>query len=214
VGRTQTVVYFLHHLVNEGAIPPLPVYVDSPLSTNVTEVFRAHPECYDLEALRFLEKHRDPFGFGRLTYVRDVEASKALNDLRTPCVIIAASGMMESGRVLHHLKNLAADSRNTVLIVGYQAENTLGRRVQEHAETIKVFGEERPLRAEVAEISGFSGHADGQELAGFLDHFRSPPAHTFLVHGEEDQAGAMQARLRGMGFPRVEVPGPGERFAV
>ena len=214
VGRTQNVVYFLHQLTLEGRIPNLPVFVDSPLSANVTEVFRKHPECYDRETLKFLESQRDPFGFARLTYVREVEASKALNELTAPAVIISASGMMESGRVIHHLKFLAPNPRNTILIVGYQAENTLGRRVADRVETIKLFGDEYPLRAEVEEISGLSGHADRDELLRFLGHLRRKPDHTFLVHGEESQSLKFAERLRERGFPRVEVPFPGQRFEV
>ncbi|HVR72704.1 MAG TPA: MBL fold metallo-hydrolase [Planctomycetota bacterium] len=214
VGRTQTLVYYLNLLYMERAVPPMPVFVDSPLSTNVTDVFRAHPECYDVETLGFLEDRLDPFGFSRLTYIRDVEASKALNDLRTPCIIISASGMMESGRVLHHLKNLAPDGRNTILIVGFMAEHTLGRRVVERPPAIKVFGEEYPLRAQVAEVSGLSGHADRDELTKFFGRLETPPRHTFLVHGEEPQARSFAEHLRRRGFPSVEVPEPGARYTV
>lgn len=214
VGRTQNVVFLLHQLILEGRIPKLPVFVDSPLSANVTEVFRRHPECYDAETLRFLESNKDPFGFARLTYVRDVEASKALNDLKTSAVIISASGMMESGRVLHHLKLIAPDTRNTILVVGYQAEHTLGRRVVDRVETIKIFGEEYPLRCEVAEVSGLSGHADRDELIDFLSHLRRKPDHTFLVHGEENQSLKLAESLRQEGYPRVEVPFPGQRFEI
>jgi metallo-beta-lactamase family protein len=214
VGRTQTIVYYLHQLAVERRIPPLPVFVDSPLAVNVTEVFRRHPECYDEETHRFLAGKTDAFGFHKLTYVRDAEASKALNDLPVPCLIIAASGMMESGRVLHHLKRIAPDPRSTILIVGFMAEHTLGRRVEERVPSIRVYGEEYPLRAEVLSISGFSGHADAREMVAFLGRLRKPPASTFLVHGEEPQARELAARLKERGFPRVEVPAPGERFEV
>ncbi len=214
VGRTQNVVYFLNQLTHEGKIPSLPVFVDSPLSANVTEVFRNHPECYDSETLKFLEQERDPFGFSRLTYVRDAEASKALNAITTPCIIIAASGMMEAGRVIHHLKHIAPNPKNTILIVGYMAENTLGRRVEERAPTIKLFGEEYPLKAAVCEVSGLSGHADRDELLKFLGHFRVKPDYTFLVHGEEVQSLSFAERLREHNFSRVEVPFPGQRFEI
>lgn len=214
VGRTQNVVFYLHQLTLEGKIPSLPIFVDSPLSANVTDVFRAHPECYDAETLKFIESRRDPFGFGRLTYVREAEASKALNGMATPCIIIAASGMMESGRVLHHLKWIAPDPRNTILIVGFMAEHTLGRRVKERQPVIKLFGEEYPLRAQVREVSGLSGHADRDELLGFLGRFRRKPDHAFLVHGEEDQSLKFADHLRNAGFPRVEVPFPGQSFEI
>ena len=214
VGRTQTLVYYLHQLAGERKTPALPIFVDSPLSTNVTNVFRAHPECYDPEALEFLARQQDPFGFDRLTYVRDLDASKALNDVTTPCVIISASGMMESGRILHHLKRIGPDRKSTILIVGFMAENTLGRRIEEKVEFIKVFGEEFPLRAEVATISGLSGHADRNELSRFLGGFARPPARTFVVHGEENQALGFAEHLRAQGFPSVDVPAPGEKFEV
>jgi metallo-beta-lactamase family protein len=149
-----------------------------------------------------------------LTYIREVEASKALNDLASPCIINAASGMMESGRVLHHLKRIAPDPRSAILIVGFMAEHTLGRRVEERVPSIKLFGEEFPLRAEVTSIPGLSGHADRDELAAFLGKLEKPPIAAFLVHGEEPQALAFADRLRGLGFPRVEVPERGQRFKI
>lgn len=214
VGRTQTLVYHLHRLYEERLLPPEPIYVDSPLAVNATEVFRAHPECYDEETLRFLANDADPFGFRLLTYVRSLEESKALNDAEGPCVIISASGMMESGRVLHHLKRVAPDPRNSILIVGYMAENTLGRRVEERVPEIRVFGEEFPLRAEVHSVPGLSGHADRQELLEFLGHLRRPPEVTFLVHGEESEAFSLAEALRKRGFPRVEIPKPHEKFRI
>ena len=214
VGRTQRLVYHLNSLFNDGKLPPLPIFVDSPLSTNVTRVFRDHPECYDDEALRLVETDHDPFGFYRLTYTRDVEASKALNQLRIPCVIISASGMCEAGRVIHHLKRIAPDSASTILVVGYMAPHTLGRRIVERVDKVRLYGDEYPLRAHVETTSGLSGHADRDELLEFLGHLDEPPERTFLVHGEEDQAVAFAEHLRGRGFPRVDVPAPEESFKV
>lgn len=213
VGRTQRLVHDLHQLTLAGRLPKVPIYVDSPLAVDVTEVFRDHPECYDAELTSFSRK-ADPFGFSRLTYVRDVEASKALNRLPGPCVIIAASGMCEGGRVLHHLKRVAPDPASTILIVGFMAVHTLGRRIAERAPVIKVFGDEYPLRAKVETISGLSAHADRDELLAYLGHLERPPEHTFLVHGEEDQSTALAASLRERGFPAVDVPAPGDRFEV
>lgn len=212
VGRTQTVVYYLHELFLEKRLPPSPIFVDSPLAVNATEVFRAHPECYDEETLEFLERNYDPFGFDRLTYVQSLAESKRLNDLVIPCVIISASGMMEAGRVLHHLKRICVDERNTILIVGYMAENTLGRRVEEKAESIRVFGEDFPLKAEVVGLSGLSGHADRDELLEFLGHLGKPPRSTFLVHGEESPLEHFGGLLRERGWPRVEIPSRGETY--
>ena len=214
VGRTQTVVMRLHELFNAGDLPPMPIYVDSPLSANVTSVFRAHPECYDKETMRFLQRSLDPFGFHRLTYIRDVAASKALNVNPTPCVIIASSGMMEAGRVIHHLKTIAPNERNTILLVGFMAAHTLGRRVAERVPTIRLFGEEYPLRAKVVSLSGFSSHADRDELLEFYGHLKEPPKHTFLVHGEESQSEAFAEALHGAGFPKVDVPSSGDVFEL
>ncbi len=216
VGRTQNLVYVLHKLFVEGSLPPLRIYVDSPLSTKATMVYRAHPECYDRETGEaFLSERRDPFGFSRLTYVTSVEHSKALNDVKEPCVIVASSGMCEAGRILHHLKHGVGDARNTILIVGFQAENTLGRRFVERAPKVRIYGEEHAVRAEVAKMNGLSAHADRE---GLLDVFRrlARPAATraFLVHGEEPQALALSARLReGLGV-EAAVPSRGERFEV
>lgn len=210
VGRTQRLVYHLHELFLAGDLPPMPIFVDSPLSANVTEVFRNHPECYDRDALDFLDENVDPLGFRRLTYIRDAEASKALNGLRSPCVLIAASGMCEAGRVLHHLKYIAPDKKNTILIVGFMAEHTLGRRIAEKAPSIKIYGEEYALQARVESISGLSAHADRDELLDYFSALERPPAKTFLVHGEEGPAMAFAESLRDRGFPSVEVPKAGD----
>ena len=215
VGRTQELVYALHHLTEARQIPDVPIFVDSPLSVNVTEIFRLHPECYDEEVNEFLaeiERH-DPFGFHRLTYVRSVERSKELNFLREPAVIISASGMCEAGRILHHLKNNIEDPRNTVLIVGWQAPHTLGRRLVEKQPVVKIFGEEYKLKATVKSISGFSAHADRNELLSYaqtLDPSRLKA--TFVVHGEDAASEALAEGLRNLGIGRVFVPHLGDEF--
>jgi metallo-beta-lactamase family protein len=215
VGRTQELVYALHHLTEARQIPDVPIFVDSPLSVNVTEIFRLHPECYDEEVNEFLTEteQRDPFGFHRLTYVRSVERSKELNFLREPAVIISASGMCEAGRILHHLKNNIEDSRNTILIVGWQAPHTLGRRLVEKQPVVKIFGEEYKLKATVKSISGFSAHADRNELLSYaqtLDPSRLRAA--FVVHGEEAASEALAEGLRNLGIGRVVVPHLGDEF--
>ena len=214
VGRTQTVVYHLHHLFNAGQLPPVPIFVDSPLSANVTDVFRRHPECYDEATAEFLSKKEDPFGFGRLVYTRSAEESKALNDRPGPFITVAASGMCESGRVLHHLRHVAPRPENLILLVGYMAESTLGRRIQEGAKTIRVYGDEFPVKAEVKMISGLSGHADRDELLKFFSGLRAPPRRTFLVHGEEDQSQGLAKTLAARGWKDVLVPAPGDRFTL
>jgi metallo-beta-lactamase family protein len=217
VGRTQELVYALHRLTEGRDIPEMPIFVDSPLSVNVTEVFRLHPECYDKELQEFMtaDNHRDPFGFRRLTYIRSVEASKELNFLRQPAIIISASGMCEAGRILHHLKNNIEDPRNTVVIVGWQAPDTLGRRLVERQPMVKIFGEEYALKARVETINGFSAHADRAEL---LDYARQLGASNlksiFVVHGEEASSLALADGLRELGAEHTMVPKPGEEFEL
>ena len=217
VGRTQELVYALHRMTEARKIPELPIFVDSPLSVNVTEIFRLHPECYDEEVNEFLTmaRRRDPFGFHRLTYVRSTERSKELNFLREPAIIISASGMCEAGRILHHLKNNVEDPRNTVLIVGWQAPHTLGRRLVEGQSTVKIFGEEYSLKARVETINGFSAHADRNEL---LDYARQLGAKrlksAFVVHGEEASSQALAYGLNSLGVEKAIVPQPGEEFEL
>jgi metallo-beta-lactamase family protein len=217
VGRTQELVYALHHLTEARKIPNLPIFVDSPLSVNVTEIFRLHPECYDQEVNEFLAEtqQRDPFGFSRLTYIRSTERSKELNFLREPAIIISASGMCEAGRILHHLKNNIEDPRNTVLIVGWQAPDTLGRRLVERQSTVKIFGEEYSLKARVETINGFSAHADRNEL---LDYARELGAErlksAFVVHGEEASSQALAYGLNSLGVEQAIVPQQGDEFEL
>jgi metallo-beta-lactamase family protein len=217
VGRTQELVYALHQLTEARKLPALPIFVDSPLAVNVTEIFRLHPECYDEQVKAFLEEsgRRDPFGFHRLEYVRAVEDSKELNFLREPAVIISASGMAEAGRILHHLKNNVEDPRSTVLIVGWQAPHTLGRRLVERQPRVRIFGEEYDLRAQVKTINGFSAHADRSEL---LDYVRQVEPRglkgVFVVHGEEPASLALADGIRSLGVKQVAVPRRGEVFEL
>jgi metallo-beta-lactamase family protein len=211
VGRTQTLVYQLHLLTEERRIPELPIFVDSPLAINVTEIFRLHPECYDEEASDFVARNDDPFGFGRLRYARSVAESKALNDLNEPAIIISASGMAEAGRILHHLRNNIPDPRNTVLLVGFQAEHTLGRKILERRPQVPIFGEMVPLRAQVETIDGYSAHADREELLAWVRAVRGERLRrVFIVHGEEEESQGLATALRGLGGLQVEVPQLGE----
>jgi metallo-beta-lactamase family protein len=183
--------------------------VDSPLAVNVTEVFRLHPECYDDELNEFIRsgRNRDPFGFHRLTYVRATEKSKELNFLREPAIIISASGMCEAGRILHHLKNNIEDPRNTVLIVGWQAPHTLGRRLVERRPLVKIFGEEYSLKARVETINGFSAHADRTGLLHYAQQLGGDLIRkAFVVHGEEPSSLALADGLRDLGLQDVRVP--------
>jgi metallo-beta-lactamase family protein len=191
VGRTQQLVLLLHQLMNAASIPSLPIFVDSPLAVNATEVFRKHPECFDEEARQFLTDGQDPFGFRRLTYIRDVNESKKLNDLHGPCVIISASGMCEGGRILHHLRNNIGDPRNTVLITGFQAEYTLGRKILDGNPEVPIFGEPVRVRAEVRSLEELSGHADQKELIEWMRPIAGRLKKVFLVHGEAAQVEAL-----------------------
>ncbi len=210
VGRTQQLVYTLHQLADAGDIPRLPVYVDSPLAIDVTGVFRSHPECYDDETREFIMQadggQRDPFHFSDLTYTRRVEESKKLNFLREPAIIISASGMAESGRILHHLKNNIEDPKNTVLITGWQAENTLGRKLVDGVPVVRIFGEEYHNNAHTEVINGFSGHADRDELLDWVGAMKRKPQRVFLVHGEEAAATALADDLRQRFTLRADVP--------
>jgi metallo-beta-lactamase family protein len=216
LGRTQELVYILHELFNDGSLPEIPIYVDSPLSVNVTEVFRLHPECFDEETRQaFLSNHQDPFGFHRLRYIRNVEESKKLNTTKEPCIIISASGMCEAGRILHHLANNISDPRNTILVVGYMAENTLGRRLVERRPSVKIFGDEHSLKAEVVIMNGFSAHADKNELMEYFNALnRTRLQKVFIVHGEQDQSESLAKTMQESGFENAIVPELGEKIEI
>lgn len=209
VGRTQELIYNLHSLVDEAAIPSIPIYVDSPLAIDTTTVFEMHPETFD-QSENMVRKVKELFDFPLVHYTRDVEESKALNSLNGPAIIIAASGMAEAGRILHHLAHGAGDPRNTILIVGFQAEHTLGRRIVERAPVLKIFGEEVPLKANVEVLNGYSAHADRTELASWLDRVKagSPElSSVWLVHGEPEAQDVLQAALTAKGYS-VSCPEP------
>ncbi|MBI5472758.1 MAG: MBL fold metallo-hydrolase [Ignavibacteriae bacterium] len=213
VGRTQEIVYVLHNLSEQGKIDNLPVFVDSPLSINVTNVFKTHPECFDEETHRILKQPRnnDPFGFARLTYIRDVNMSKELNDRKGPYIIISAQGMCEAGRILHHLSNSITDPKNMVIIVGYQAEHTLGKRLVMKEPVVNIFGEPHELKAEVVVLNSFSGHADRNELLEYTHRFdRRRLRQTFLVHGDFDQSEKLAAGMTEAGMSRVSIPERGD----
>jgi metallo-beta-lactamase family protein len=197
VGRTQQLVLLLHQLMNQNRLPAVPIFVDSPLAVDVTEVFRAHPECFDERINKDLHSGEDPFGFKRLTYIRDVNESKKLNDRKGPFVVISASGMCEAGRILHHLRNNIGDSRNTVLLTGYQAENTLGRKLRDGWKSVRIFGIPEQVEAEVASLDELSAHADGEELLGWMKPMVPRLKKVFLVHGEPSQSAALADAIRG-----------------
>jgi metallo-beta-lactamase family protein len=213
VGRTQEIVFRLDELANEGRLPPIPVFVDSPLAVDVTEIFRAHPECYDDDLREYMATDPNPFGFARLTYVRDVEDSKRLNASRLPMVIISASGMCEAGRILHHLRNNVEDPRNTILIVGFCAPSTLGRRIVEREPEVRIFGEPYHLRAQVEVMNEYSAHADEPELVRFVGHLDPDRLRKiFLVHGDPPRQEALGLALTAAGYTRPEAPSRGDAW--
>jgi metallo-beta-lactamase family protein len=215
VGRTQEILYDFHRLTHAKAVPPIPIVLDSPLAIAVTSVFATHPDAYDVRE-ELVATGEDLFDYGQLEFTRDTEASKALNERRGPMVIVAASGMAESGRILHHLAHSAPDPKNTILIVGFQAEHTLGRRIVERQPMLKIFGEEVPLRARVEILNGYSAHADRGELRRWLDAVRgksrqAPAVH--LVHGEPLAQDALASTLRQDGYT-VTTPERGTRVSL
>ena len=218
LGRTQELVYRLDRLAETDVLPPIHVYVDSPLAVNLTEVFRLHPECYNSELLEALarEPDHDPLGFPRLHYIRSTEDSKKLNGLQEPAIIISASGMCEGGRILHHLKQNIQDSRTTVLFVGYQAEHTLGRKLLEGQDPVPIFGEDCSVKAQIRKIESYSAHADRSELLDWVAKTQAKGnlKHIFLVHGEEEAAFALADALKQRSSVPVAVPEQGQSFEL
>ena len=214
IGRTQQLVLLLHQLTKEKRVPNIPIFVDSPLAINVTQVHRDHPECFDEETREYLLHGEDPFGFSRLQYIREAADSKKLNDLHGPFVVISASGMAEQGRILHHLRNNIEDPRNTVLITGFQAQDTLGRKLVEKWPEVRIFGEPMRVRAEISSLDELSAHADQAELLDWVRPLAPFLRKVFLVHGEPQQAETFAKLLHSTYNLEVAVPGPGQSFEV
>lgn len=204
VGRTQQIVYTLHQLTLAGDLPRVPIFVDSPLSVNATEVYRLHPECFNESIYRFLREKENPFGMENLTYIREAAHSRKLNDLRDPAIIISASGMAEAGRIRHHLANNIGNPANLILFIGYCAAHTLGAQILAGQDPVNIFGEPHPVKAQVASLDSFSGHADKHELARYVSALQGDMRKIFVIHGEEAQALAFAQALRGM-KPKAEV---------
>ena len=212
VGRTQQLVLLLHELTNARRIVNIPIFVDSPLAINVTAVHRAHPECFDAGTQAYLDHGENPFGFQRLQYVRDAAESKKLNDLHGPFVVISASGMCEQGRILHHLRNSIEDPRNTVLITGFQAENTLGRKLVQKQAEVRIFGEPMRVRAEIQNLDSLSAHADQKELLEWIKPLGPALRQVFLVHGEPKQSAALANALHSAWQLDAQAPALGQSF--
>ncbi|OQB90246.1 MAG: Ribonuclease [Verrucomicrobia bacterium ADurb.Bin118] len=215
VGRTQQVVYTLHQFTNAGRLPRVPIFVDSPLSVNATEVYRLHPECFNDETYAFLREKANPFGMENLTYIREVAHSMKLNDLTEPAIIISASGMAEGGRIRHHLKNNVGDPKNLVLFVGYCAEHTLGAQLLAGRNPVNIFGEPVTVRAQIASIDAFSGHADKHELRRYVEKLDGDIRQIAVIHGEEAQCLAFAETLQTLRpHAQVVVPQLGDTLSV
>ena len=215
VGRTQQIVYTLHQLSDEGRLSRVPIYVDSPLSVNATEVYRLHPECFNEDIYRFLREKENPFGMENLTYIRELAHSMKLNDLKGAAIIISASGMCEAGRIRHHLKNHIGNPNNLILFIGYCAEHTLGAQILSGQNPVNIFAEPYPVRARIASIDSFSGHADRNELKHYVEQLDGRIQTIFVVHGEETQALAFSDTLRAMKpHTDVIVPEVGQAFEI
>lgn len=215
VGRTQEVVYSLNTLYNAGRLPRVDIYVDSPLSVNATNIFRLHTECFNRDVQEVMLSDPDPFGFNSLFYITEVEHSKRLNDIREPVIIISSSGMMEAGRVKHHLANSISNPANTVLAVGYCAPSTLGARILGGAEEVSIHGNSYQVRADIEKIESYSGHGDYREMADYLSCQDSARLQKlFLVHGEYETQVKYQAYLGSKGFRNIEIPAYGKSFSV
>jgi len=216
IGRTQEIVFVLNDLYNQRRLPKIDVFVDSPLSVNATEIFRMHPECMNEDVKQVLKYDPDPFGFNSLHYIKNVDESKALNDYLKPCIIISSSGMLEAGRVKHHVANNISNWRNTILIVGYCSPTSLGARIQEPGlREISIFGNYHPVLAKIAKIEAFSGHGDYNEMKAFLScQDTQLIKRTFLVHGEYEVQQSYQKELEKAGFHDIEIPVAGQEFVL
>jgi metallo-beta-lactamase family protein len=225
-GRTQELLYTLHEIYNENELPRVPIWVDSPLATNITQVFGEHPELYDQETHEtFLQKGQNPFQSDQIHFTKSVEESMTLNREQNPHIVVAASGMCEAGRILHHLRHRIHDSKNTILIVGYMAQHTLGRRILEQgleyeksgrkgpAPIMRFLNKDYPLEARVARLGGFSAHADKNEMLRFVKESNLNIKKIALVHGEKEQTLAFAETLKGEGF-NVVVPRRGETVGI
>lgn len=213
VGRTQGILYALNQLRLKGRFPPTPVFVDSPLALKATEIYTEHRQCYDDEASDLLRQGIDPINFPELNFIETPTQSKALNDLPGPMIIIAASGMCEGGRILHHLRHAVTDPRNIILIVGFQAENTLGRRIVEHTSPLRILGDEFELNARVHTINALSAHADRPAISHWLSEIKGPQLQrVFAVHGDSERVAAACDLVRELGIKEVVAPVAGQKF--
>lgn len=219
VGRTQELIYEITKMNASGKLPKFQVYVDSPLSVNATAIFKLHPECFDEETFELIASGVDVFGLDNVKYIKEVAESKKLNATKKPCMIISASGMCEAGRILHHLANNVGNPKNTIMIIGYMAENTLGRQLVKASDKqnykVKIFGEEHTVKASVKILNAFSAHADSGETLDYLKQFdKNKIKKLFLVHGESPQQDNLKMILNSNGFKNIEIPSRGQEFEL
>lgn len=214
VGRTQEIVYMLDQLVHENLLPNVPVYVDSPLAVNATRIFEMHPECFDKDILTYMQNDPNPFGFDNLRYTRSAEESKSIN-AKKGCIVISAAGMINAGRVKHHVFNAIENPDNTILMVGYCADNTPGGQLQRGAETIRLFGEYKQVNAKIEKMNSFSAHGDYREMIDYLHtQEKSKLKKLMLVHGDKDALNGFQGRLQAEGYHNVEIPQLGDEIEL
>jgi metallo-beta-lactamase family protein len=214
VGRTQEIVYMLDRLSNEGRLPRIPVFVDSPLAVNATQVFVNHPECFDDDVNRYMLEDENPFGFNDLFYIRNTEGSKKLNQMDKPCIIISASGMMNAGRIRHHLLNNIENSRNTFLIVGYCSPNTPGGQLRAGARSLYIMGQNKQVLADIETMDSFSAHGDRIEMLDFLQNQKTSCRKIWLVHGTIDRQEKWRDYLLQHGMKAVEIPSLGDEETI
>jgi metallo-beta-lactamase family protein len=211
LGRTQEIVHSLDRLESAGKLPAIKVFVDSPLSTNATEIVRSFPEHFNARLLKYMEKDSNPFGFSRLYYVREAKYSKQINTLKEPCIIISASGMAEAGRIMHHLANNIEDKNNTILFVGYCEPSTLGGRLRAGADKVRIYGVEHEVKARVEVMDSYSAHGDYKEMIEYLSCQQAHLIkHLFLVHGRNDVQQEFKGHLEQAGFHHISIPKKGD----
>ena len=215
LGRTQEIVYTLDRLRHFGKLPSIPVYVDSPLSVNATDIMRRHKKSFNKEVQKYLQNDEDPFGFNTLHYISKSEDSKKLNRKNDPCIIISSSGMLEAGRIKHHIKHSIGDPASTLLIVGYTPPGSLGRRLLNGDKTVRIFGEAHAVKFKIEELDTFSAHADYQELLAFLSCQKKEEVKTiFLVHGDDEALEQFKVTLLDRGYKHVDIPEPGQIVCI
>lgn len=214
LGRTQELVYIMDQLCNEGKLPNIPVYVDSPLAVNATDIFKAHSECFDDELLEYIRHDPDPFGFRKLFYIIDANESKKLNSSKEPCIIVSAAGMVNAGRIQHHVFNNIQDHRNTILMVGYCPPGTPGGKLRARNEYLKLFGETLKVNASIEIMDSFSAHGDQNEMLDFLANQKTVSKKLFLVHGDYDVQQAYSKFLANHGFNGLEIPDLHQEFKI